>query len=300
VVGNAREAGAIEMLYQGATFEVEGPGVRIAVGGAARLDIGSEEQVRSVASLTSTTVHGGDTVKVVITGPSIAAYLAVSGGLAIAPVLGSVATYVRAGLGGLQGRRLQVGDRVPLQASAPSRGPEVMLRLPPLLPASQARVVLGPQDDAFDAAALRLFTEVEWRVLPASDRMGLRLDGPPVRARRGHDIASDGIAPGAIQVPADGRPIVLLADRQTTGGYVKIATVASVDLPAVGRLAPGMPVRFEPIDVATAEAARRALDLEIAGWPDRLSIVPSGTPDTARLLDANLIDGVVNAHGLSD
>lgn len=302
VVGNPVGAAALEMLYQGAVVEVMADSVRVAVaGGGATLTVTAPDaETRRLAALESLTLGRGTRVAVSLGGPGIVAYLAVAGGIATPVVLGSRSTYPRAGLGGLRGKALEKGDVVPLGATAAPRGPERRLPLPPLVPPSTVRVVLGPQADYFSDAVIANFLATPWRIRPASDRMGLRLEGPPVRAARGHDIASDGIAGGAIQVPGDGQPIVLLADRQTTGGYPKIATVASADLPAVGRLAPGMTLRFQAVDVAIAEEARRRLEHEIARWPEKLVNIAAGDFDASLLLAANLIDGVVDAHGSSD
>jgi allophanate hydrolase len=126
--------------------------------------------------------------------------------------------------------------------------------------------------------------------------MGMRLKSTPLHHAKGFNIVSDGIAPGSIQVPGDGQPIILLADRQTTGGYPKIATVASVDLPALGRLGPGAHIYFEAISVEAAEDLRRAQARIEAGW--REALIPA-TPDIAvreaSLYGANLISGVADA-----
>jgi biotin-dependent carboxylase-like uncharacterized protein len=298
VVGNAADAAGVEMLYQGAAFNVVADTVRVAVAGAgAKLAIEDGDGApKTIDACESVTVRRGALIKVTIPGPGIAAYLAVAGSFDVPPVMGSRSTYARAAIGGIDGRRLTAGDSVSLAAPTAPAGDERRLAIPNLGPPSVARVVAGPQDDHFSRAAWDAFLGATWRVLPMSDRMGLRLDGPTIAAEKGHDIVSDGIAPGAIQVPGDGRPIVLLADRQTTGGYAKIATVISADIPALGRLAPGMAIRFAAVDISEAEAARRKLDAEIARWPTLLVDVASGALDTARLLSANLIDGVVDAH----
>ncbi len=119
------------------------------------------------------------------------------------------------------------------------------------------RVVWGPQDDYFSDKGRRTFVESDYRVSKEADRMGIRFEGPTIEHSKGADIISDGIGPGAIQVPGAGLPIVLLGDRQTVGGYSKIATVASVDLPRLGRLLPGQVVRFSPVTVEEAEKLRR-------------------------------------------
>jgi allophanate hydrolase len=126
--------------------------------------------------------------------------------------------------------------------------------------------------------------------------MGMRLSGPSIGHLRGFDIVSDGIAPGSIQVLGNGQPIVLLADRQTTGGYPKIATVISADLPALSRLAVGAKVAFEPVTLEQAEAARRTFVAEINALHEKLERVPARSADVIpMLLDCNLISGVVDA-----
>src|SRR6185295_2195677 len=117
-----------------------------------------------------------------------------------------------------------------------------------------------------------------YQVLPQSDRMGARLRGPRIAHTRGHDIISDGIALGSIQVPGDGQPIVLLVDRQSTGGYTKLATVCSFDIGRIGQVKPGQRVRFRAIEVAEAHRLRRAWEIaltEVAGGP-------AGTKETVR------------------
>ena len=112
--------------------------------------------------------------------------------------------------------------------------------------------------------------------------MGMRLSGPPIDHLRGFDIVSDGIAPGSIQIPGNGQPIVLLADRQTTGGYPKIATVISADLPALGRLAVGAKIAFEPVTLEAAEAARRTLVAEIDALHEKVVPLPPRSADVIR------------------
>jgi allophanate hydrolase subunit 2 len=170
--------------------------------------------------------------------------------------------------------------------------------LPPLdlAPPKRFRIVFGPQDDYFTEKGKKTLLESTYTVSPASDRMGMRLSGPPLEHAKGYNIVSDGIAPGAIQVPGNGAPIILLADRQTTGGYPKIATVISADLPALARLPVGTKVAFEAVTVEAAEAARRAHVAELAAMQDR--IVPlrrSGADIVPRLQECNLVSGVIDA-----
>ena len=173
------------------------------------------------------------------------------------------------------------------------------MMLPPLdlAPPKRFRIVFGPQDDYFTEKGKKTLLESTYTVSPASDRMGMRLAGPPLEHAKGYNIVSDGIAPGAIQVPGNGAPIILLADRQTTGGYPKIATVISADIPALGRLTPGAHVAFEAVDIPAAEAAHRQFRAELDGLAERIVPVRS-TPqiDEAKLRAANLVSGMIDAH----
>ena len=241
LVGNAAGVGALEIAYQGPTLRVEADSVRIALaGGRAPIDIlppiateaaaGASPHMRARASC------AGRCVKIGALAGSAVAYLAVEGGFDIAPVLGSQSTLTRAAIGGLEGRALKAGDVLPLKLGAADEREEVVLPPLDLSPRTRVRIVLGPQEDYFTPAGLRTLLESTYAVSQASDRMGMRLEGPALEhSAKGYNIVSDGIAHGSIQVPGNGLPIILLADRQTTGGYPKIATVISADLPALGR-----------------------------------------------------------------
>ena len=155
------------------------------------------------------------------------------------------------------------------------------------------RVVLGPQDDHFTAAAIASFLAASWIVTTAADRMAYALDGPSLAHARDFNIVSDGVALGAIQVAGDGKPIVLMADRQPTGGYPKIAHVIRADIGRLAQLRPGQPCRFA---AETVEAARRALDARdaaLAEVPHHLSPLRR-TPTADRLSISNLIGGVTD------
>ena len=302
VVGNSPDTAAIECLYAGCTLSVGTIPVRCAAAGAgASLDIElpGTEQIRRVPALESFTAPPGSRISLRLGGPSISAYLAIEGGIATPPVLGSRSTYVRAGLGGIDGRRLAEGDAIPCASpESPASTHRREMRVPhlDLAPPQSVRVVLGPQDDRFTADAIATLSSATYAVATASDRMGLRLEGAPLEHTDGADILSDGIAPGAIQVPGSGLPIIMLADRQTTGGYTKIATVISSDVPALGRIGPGTKIRFEVIDVETAEAAARQLAATISAWPRLLQPVASHLADIERALrERNLVSGVIDA-----
>lgn len=270
LVGNPRGAAALELLLQGPTCEVLADSLRLAlVGGSAGMEIRSGDP-RVIPAGQSVRLTQGEVFRIGALGDSACAYLAVEGGLDIAPVLGSVSTYVRGAIGGFQGRRLQKSDLVPLRLAAADVRAECTLRRPLDLALEQpVRVVLGPQADYFTEAAVKTFLSSVYTVSPQSDRMGFRLEGPAVEHARGYNIVSDGVVPGSIQVPGSGRPIILMADNQTTGGYPKIATVVSADLPVVGRRKPGRPIRFIAVEVRQAELLRKereaAIQREIGG-----------------------------------
>jgi allophanate hydrolase len=216
---------------------------------------------RAAGPWSSLTLRRGDRLRLGRVTAGLRCYLAVAGGVAVAPVLGSAATELRGGWGGMDGRALRAGDLLPLSPTRPGGGAETGLEPPPWWhPGAAVRAVPGPQDDHFTAAALDRLAAAGWTVTPASDRTGLRLDGPELEHRGTAEIVSDGCLPGSVQVPGSRRPIVLLVDGGTTGGYPKIATVASADIGALGRLRPGAALRFELVDVTTAEALRRDLE----------------------------------------
>jgi len=204
-------------------------------------------------------VKAGDVVKLGAAATGVRAYLAVSGGIDTPAALGSRATYPRGQLGGLRGGGLRKGDRLPLGVATAGRPGRVRPdRIVDYSGPPEIMVVLGPQDDRFTERGIAAFLEGPYEMLPQSDRMGARLRGPWIEHTRGHDIISDGIPLGGIQVVGDGQPIVLLVDRQSTGGYTKIATVCSFDIGRVGQVKPGQRLRFRRVTVAEAHATLRA------------------------------------------
>jgi biotin-dependent carboxylase-like uncharacterized protein len=296
-VGNEAGAAALECHYLGPALMVDADWARVAVAGpGVALEATIDGDRHRVPAAQSVTLPRGAEVRVLLVAPCISAVLAVAGGFAVPLVMGSRSTYARAKLGGHYGRVLQPGDLLPIGDAEPcsdarvaaNGGAPVALPFPTVI-----RVVLGPQDDYFSQPAIAEFLTSLFVVTPASDRMGLRLSGPKLSGPKGFNIVSDSVPPGAIQVPGDGQPIILLADRQTTGGYPKIATVVSADLALLGRAGPGCKLRFEAISIAAAEAAARAAAAARQRW-QRLPLI-MGRIDEARLYDANLISGVIAA-----
>ena len=296
-LGNDAEAAAIEISLGGVEVGVEGGSVAVAVAGGAfdlRLD------GRRLPDAVALRLEPEARLSIRVGAGGAWTYLAVAGGLDLPPVLGSRATHVRSGLGGLDGRGLRAGDRLTLLAPRDVvRGP-VALEPDPLMAAAAAvRVMLGPQDDLFEPAEIAAFLGRTWTVSPHSDRMARALVGEPLRHRGGHDIVSDAVAQGAIQVPGSGLPFVLTADRQPTGGYPKIATVIGVDLGRMAQIRPGETVRFAAVSRDEAVAARRAA-AERQAAAVRTTPIGGGDAVAADLADLNLVSGVVDARAATE
>lgn len=203
------------------------------------------------------------------------AYLAVSGGLAVPEILGSRSTYLRAGIGGFEGRALQAGDVVP--AAGPTElGGQLRAQLTASYPARQwvaagwsiapvghrsptraatIRVVHGPEYDQFTAGSQQDFWAQNFTVTPSSDRMGYRLQGPALHRQNQQEILSTAVTFGTVQVPAGGLPIILMADHQTTGGYPRIAQVISTDFSLLAQLPMGGQLRFQEVTLTEAHHA---------------------------------------------
>ncbi|MFE0704234.1 biotin-dependent carboxyltransferase family protein [Streptomyces sp. NPDC058872] len=239
LVGNAEGAAALETTVDGCALR-SGCDVTVAVGGApcpVRVD------GRPVAWGVAVRMAAGSVLEVGAAVRGVRSYVGLGGGIAVEPVLGSRSTDLLSGLGPAplaQGAVLPLGPGTTGRGhadAAPWPGPpdELVLRVRP-----------GPRDDWFTGAALRAFTTRAYRVSPASNRIGLRLDGPVLERAVSGELASEGMVLGAVQVPPDGRPVVFLADHPTTGGYPVVAVVREADLGAAAQASPGTPVRFVP------------------------------------------------------
>ncbi|SFQ37212.1 biotin-dependent carboxyltransferase family protein [Hymenobacter arizonensis] len=213
------------------------------------------------------------------------AYLAVSGGFALAPVLGSYATYLRAGFGGLHGRALQTGDVIPctgptdtghrllqqLAADEPAAAWQQARWTPnsELCPRPRPRPVIralrGPEYEQFSAESQRDFWQQPYTVTTEADRMGYRLQGPVLSRQTNVELLSTAVTFGTVQVPANGQPIVLMADHQTTGGYPRIAQVISADFSALAQVVPGQAIRFQEVTLAEAQALYLAQKRQLHG-----------------------------------
>jgi len=263
LVGNELDEAAIEFTLTGGSYVLESGRCRAAVAGAFAVALNGT----TVPSYRALDLRAGDMLRIgssPVGHGGARGYLAVAGGFDVAPVLGSRSTHVRSGIGGLDGAALRKDARLRLRTPQAQSGPP--LALDPRLARHDPgpiRVLPGPQDDAFAAAGWEVFLGESWRMSPHSDRMGMRLEGARVPHKSDYNIVSDGVPHGAVQVPGDGQPIVMLADRQSTGGYPKIATVISADLPRLGQFRPGDALRFARVAIDEAETAARELAARI-------------------------------------
>jgi biotin-dependent carboxylase-like uncharacterized protein len=300
LAGNPDNTGALEALYVGPRFAVEADDVRLAFAGAdAAIEILADADATSgeiVPPMRSVRLRRGQIVRTGSLKSGATLYIAVAGGFDIAPVLGSVSTDSRGRIGGWHGRTLADGDVLPLRRAAAPERDEYRIDGLDLAAPRRFRVVLGPQGDYFADDEIAAFFAASYTVSAGSNRMGMRLDGRPIRHRGGFNIVSDAIATGSIQVPGSGQPIVLLADHQTTGGYPKLATVISADVPALGRLPIGAQISFAPVSVTEAAAARRELAAVMQRIGEQLApLSPPPAAVASRLHECNLISGVYDA-----
>lgn len=254
IVGNSLDAAALEWALGGGAVRFDRDCL-FAIGGAtARATLLG----RVVAPCTTTFARAGDefTVEQITSGRFL--YLACDGGIDVPVLLGSRSTYLPGHFGGYEGRMLRRGDSVALGArpdTHPAEGFHSAADLMPRYDSAIVHVTPGTQEDLFDESAWRTLTESDYRISTASDRTGYKLEGPTL----GNSLAllpSEAGCPGAIQIPGDGLPIVLMADAPTVGGYPKIAVVSEADLPILAQRRPGESIRFQLI---TIEQSQRAL-----------------------------------------
>jgi antagonist of KipI len=264
LVGNDDEAAALEVTLLGPELRATGDAL-CAVTGAdfelfvdqQRVECGQPFQLKSGATLRfGRRLAGARSV------------LAFRGGIDVPPVLGSRATSLVSGMGPFGGRALGAGDIVPIGLARTPASPRPAgqpLRLP--TGGARLRVIPGPHEACFASPALERLFSSAFTVTPQSNRMGFRLEGPELSYGESAEILSDATPHGSLQVPRSGQPILLMADRQTTGGYPKIATVIAADLPVAGQLAPGDWIRFVPCTRAVAMDALNRLERRLAGQP---------------------------------
>ena len=253
IVGNPEDEAVLECTMMGPQIRFDAANCIAITGG----DLQPTLDGQPIKSYAAIPVAAGQTLR--FKGPKTGcrAYIAFAGGLDIPLVMGSRSTYMKGKIGGLEGRKLQKGDvigfRAPKAELSNMRHRFISPEFVPF-PVYTVRVVMGPQDDAFTQAGIDTFLGETYTVTPEFDRMGCRLEGAEIAHINTGDIISDGISFGAIQVPSSGKPIIMLADRQTTGGYTKIANVITVDFRILAQLKAGDKVRFEKVSVQQAQS----------------------------------------------
>ncbi len=273
LVGNAPDEPAIEITLMGPTLEAKSDLI-VAVTGA---DLGLEINGKPAPLWETIPFRKGEIMR--FSGSrnnGVRAYLAVQGGWEADSLFGSYATYLMAGIGGHQGRALQAGDQLKVKKQIPSRKRFFHRKLPPALiprytPHKRIRVMLGINQDAFTEEGIQTFLTHSYQITPRFNRMGMRLSGPKITHCKPADILSTTVTYGTIQVPANGQPIILLADRQTTGGYTQIANVITVDLPLLGQSRAGETLSFQTISMKEAqrlvmEQERFLKQLQVHQW----------------------------------
>jgi biotin-dependent carboxylase-like uncharacterized protein len=251
LAGNEANAAALEMTLLGVTARFTAPGI-IALTGA---DFGATLNAAPLALNTPVPVNAGDRLACGMATQGLRGSLAIAGGIDVPLVMGSRSTHLKCGIGGFEGRKLASGDELAIGGQRGAADSTVQEITQPISRSNPQiiRAIAGPEEDLFSGEALAQFFSAEFTLSPQCDRMGIRLDGEPIPAKSGTDIISTGIAAGSVQVPSSGLPIILLADRQTVGGYAKIATVIRADLPLLAQMRPGDKLQFRQVSVQEAQ-----------------------------------------------
>ena len=271
LVGNPEDAATLEVTLIGPTVEFEGDTLFAVTGGEFLLSMDGAEFPMNTVGLART----GSRLRFGRLRRGARAYLAVAGGIDVPCILGSRSTQLTSQMGGVEGRRLLRGDRLPVSNGKWSRQRVGFAARPVFdLPRGNARlrVILGPQNELFIESAVTTLRNGRYKITSDSNRMAYRLEGTLLQHAGAADIISDATPMGAIQVPASGQPILLMADRQTTGGYPKIATVITADLPLAAQLAPGHSMEF----------ALRKRDEALAALADRERSLARGLETAVR------------------
>ena len=275
LAGNPEDAAALETTVMGLRLKA----LRDVVAAVTGADLKPMKGREPLAMWRSHWIRAGEVIA--FDGPAggMRSYVAVCGGIDVPPVLGSRSTNLASGFGGVAGRALRKGDilrRAVVENELQYAGRAFEPAWIPEYPSRwRLRVIWGPQDDQFTEDGRQAFVTGIFRVSPDSDRTGIRLQGPLMARRPGlpESIISEGVIAGAIQVPGDGQPIIILGET-ATGGYSKIATVISADLPLLGRIMPGNEVAFNAVTLDEAVQALRESEERIGEFKKRLAALP--------------------------
>jgi len=301
LVGNNPFEAAIEFRFMGPTVTVENGFVRIGLGcnTGGELTLADTNDKQVISPWQTITLGDGDILKIHPLQDGATGYLCVEGGFELSDVLDSCSTYARAKLGGHTGLPFQAGDALSVRQDIVPAEYEKIIAAPIAPSDKPLHVVLGPQEDYFGEAELASFLSAPFKVSSDVDRMGIRLEGEKLKAlpEKGHDLISDGLVPGSIQVPGTGQPIILSVDCQSVGGYPKIATIISSDLYRLGQLTPGTEIKFKAVDLNETQALNlnmeKAIEKAIGSIQNYFG---EGAIDLTALYEANLVGGVVDAQ----
>jgi biotin-dependent carboxylase-like uncharacterized protein len=284
LVGNSPDTAAIETVMMGCQLEIVGPPVLLAASGPG-CTLSIDE--RPVPTGHSAEAEEGQAVILSPVRDGVYGYLAVAGGFDFSDDLGSLSGHRRSGLGH---HTLGKSAELPVRMGG-CQVPQVITNIP--RPSSgPIRVLWGPQEDWFGAGVRNQLVTADWTIDHCSDRMGIFLHGLTLAPNAG-SMVSDGVLPGSIQVPPSGKPVILMRDCQTTGGYPKIATVISADLDRLAQIRPGQPLQFM---AASRQMALEALKIVRNSIDALRTTAAVREPSTALLLQHNLIDGVWSDH----
>lgn len=254
LVGNDEGEAALEVTLIGPTLEFETDGIIAITGG----DLSPMLNQSPVPMWKAVRVRAGDRLGFGQCKSGCRSYIAFSGGIDVPKVMDSRSTFVRGGYGGIDGRQLKAGDRLPLgqprMANKRIAGRKLPSeQLPNFEQDRPIRFIMGPHDGAFTTESIQRFLSSKYTVSNAADRMGYRLEGPTLEHIAGADIISDFISIGTIQVPGNGLPIIHMADCGVSGGYTKLGVIIGVDIPYIAQKKPGDTLQFQQIDIPTAQ-----------------------------------------------
>lgn len=251
LVGNESGEAVLEITYLGPTLKFDSD-IMIAVTGA---DVSPKIEGKEVGMHETHLVKAGETLSFGKLKSGVRAYLSFGGSIGVEEVNGSKSTLMKSKIGGYEGRQLKPKDEFSIENVKPFVKKVLPIEFRPVISQfAVMRALLGPQDDYFTEEGIKkFFRSGGYTITKNTDRMGMRLEGNSIQFKKGADIISDGTVMGSVQVPADGKPIILLADRQTTGGYTKIATIITPDICKLTQMAPGGKILFEQVTIEQAQ-----------------------------------------------
>ena len=251
LLGNNYNNAVLEVQYMGPTLEFDFD-VSVAITGA---NLSAKLNGEDVAMWETINIKKGDVLSFGNIKEGVRTYIAFAGEIDVPLVNGSKSTLLKSKLGGFDGRQLKMLDEIEIKNPRVLENKNKLQEkfIPKFVAENEIRVILGPQDDYFTENGIKTFLSSEYTVTKDADRMGMRLSGEVIEHKDKADIISDAAVFGSIQVPGNGLPIILLADRQTTGGYTKIATVIKADLPKLAQMSPNNKIKFKKVELSEAQ-----------------------------------------------